>query len=299
MLDNVNSFSFAVSAGFGSAEGELLLIISATATTASRVYRLSKAAVNDAAAGAVGMFEIGAMIDVPPHSRPHTRLATSRMNDYLCAAMPDSSPSRLSWKLIFLLIVLAVLGTGAWIYWRIETAPQRITRDVLRAFREVSGVAPRITVHDRVVFEQTKDALELAVVTRETAVEREMEHEWLGSKKRIRLRGTYVVKAGFDLHEHLAVRIDGRRIRIELPPPKILSVDPRDTEVLAFENGLWNKIEPADLEAELRALPALARKKAVQTGLPGEAVETFQKRLRDQFAPNYEVEFTEPAMPLP
>lgn len=207
--------------------------------------------------------------------------------------------SRLSWKLVFLVVFLAVLGVGGWIYYRIETAPQRITRDVLRAFREVAGVAPQITYHDRVVFEQTKEALELAVVTRETAVEREMEHEWLGSKKRIRLRGTYVVKAGFDLHEHLVVRIDGRRIRVELPPPKILSVDQRDTEVLAFENGLWNRIEPAELEAELRALPALARKKAVQTGLPGEAVETFQKRLRDQFAPGYDVQFGEPARPLP
>lgn len=214
--------------------------------------------------------------------------------------MPSSpSHSRLGWKLVFLLAFLAVLGVGAWIYYRMDTWPQRTTREVLRAFREVAGVAPQVTVHDRVVFEQTKDALELAVVTRETAVEREMEHEWLGSKKRIRLRGTYVVKAGFDLHEHLAVRIEGRRIRVELPPPKILSIDPRDTEVLAFENGLWNKIEPADLEAELRALPALARKKGVQTGLPGEALETFQKRLRDQFAPNYEIEFAEPAKPLP
>ncbi len=211
----------------------------------------------------------------------------------------DPSPARLSWKLVFLLIFLAALGFGGWIYYRMETWPQRTTREVLRAFREVAGFAPQVTVHDRVVFEQTKEALELAVVTRETAVEREMEHEWLGSKKRIRLRGTYVVKAGFDLHEHFVVRIDGRRIRVELPAPKILSIDPRDTEVLAFENGFWNKIEPADLEAELRALPALARKKAVQSGLPGEAVETFQKRLRDQFAPRYEIEFTEPARPLP
>jgi hypothetical protein len=211
--------------------------------------------------------------------------------------MPEHS--RLSWKLVFLLIVLALLGVGAWIYYRMDTWPQRTTREVLRAFREVAGVAPQIAIHDRVVFEQTKDALELAVVTRETAVEREMEHAWLGSRKRIRLRGTYVVKAGFDLDEHLAVQIDGRRIRVELPPPKILSVDSRDTEVLAFENGFWNKIEPAELEAELRALPELARRKAVQSGLPGEALETFQKRLRDQFAPRYEIQFTETETALP
>lgn len=206
-------------------------------------------------------------------------------------------PSRSSWKIVLLIAFLALLGVGAWIYYRMETWPQRTTRDVLRAFHEVVGSAPKITYHDRVVFEQTKDALELAVVTRETAVERDMEHEWLGSKKRIRLRGTYNVKAGFDLREHLSVRIDGRRLQIELPPPRILSIDPKDTEVMVFENGYWNKIQPAELEAELRALPALARKKAVQAGLPDEALETFRKRLRDQFGSQYQIEFSESSSP--
>jgi len=213
--------------------------------------------------------------------------------------MTTAPPSRLSWKTVLLIAFLAFLGLGAWIYYRLETWPQRTTQDVLRAFREVAGAAPKITYHDRVVFEQTKEALELAVVTRETAVERDMEHEWLGSKKRIRLRGTYNVKAGFDLREHLVVRIESRRLRIELPAPRILSIDPQDTEVLVFENGLWNRIQPAELEAELRALPALARKKAVQAGLPDEAVETFRKRLRDQFGTQYEIEFSEPTPPLP
>jgi len=206
---------------------------------------------------------------------------------------------RLSWKAVVLIIVLALLGLGAWLYWRIETWPERTTTRVLKAFREVAGLRPKITIHDRVVFEQTKDALELAVVTRETQVEREMEHEFLGSTKRIRLRGTYVVKAGFDLREKFAVQIDGRHIRAELPAPKVLSIDPRDTEVLVLENGLWNKISPADLETELRALPDLARAKAEQTGLPAEAYDTFTKRLREQLTPAYEIEFASSRTPLP
>jgi hypothetical protein len=204
---------------------------------------------------------------------------------------------RLSWKATLLLIVLALLGTAAWLYHRVETWPERTTVRVLKAFREVAGLQPKITIHDRVVFEQTRDALELAVVTRETQVEREIEHTYLGSKKRIRLRGTYVVKAGFDLQERFAVQIAGRRIRAELPAPKILSTDPRDTEVLALENGLWNKISPADLESELRALPALARAKAEQTGLPAEALATFTKRLREQLTPAYEIDFAGPELP--
>src|SRR4029453_8619332 len=203
----------------------------------------------------------------------------------------------ISWKLVLLVISLVVIGTGAWIFYRIETWPERTSQRVLKAFREVAQIQPKITIHDRVVFEQTKDALELAVVTRETQVEREMEHEWFGSKKRIRLRGTFIVKAGFDLREQFAVQIDGRRIRAQLPPPKILSIDPKETEVLALENGLWNKINPKELEGELQALPELARSKAVQTGLPNEALETFVKRVREQLAPAYELEFPHDSEP--
>jgi hypothetical protein len=206
--------------------------------------------------------------------------------------IPSPPPRRgISWKFVVLVILLAVIGTGAWIFNRIETWPERTSQRVLKAFREVGQIQPKITIHDRVVFEQTKDALELAVVTRETQVEREMEHEWFGSKKRIRLRGTFNVKAGFDLREQFAVQIDGRKIRAKLPPPKILSIDPKETEVLALENGLWNKINPKELEVELQALPELARSKAVQTGLPNEALETFIKRVREQLAPAYELEF--------
>lgn len=205
--------------------------------------------------------------------------------------------SGISWKLVLLVIVLVVIGTGAWIFYRIETWPERTSQRVLKAFREVAQIQPKITIHDRVVFEQTKDALELAVVTRETQVEREMEHEWFGSRKRIRLRGTFNVKAGFDLREQFAVQIEGRHIRAQLPPPKILSIDAKETEVLLLENGLWNKINPKDLEVELQALPELARRKATQTGLPNEAAETFTKRMREKLAPAYEVEFVEESKP--
>ena len=61
-----------------------------------------------------------------------------------------------------------------------------------------------------------------------------MSHEWLGSTKRIRLSGTYEVKAGFDLREHLLVRIDGHYGRPEaiktyrvsqLPPLRDVAVN--------------------------------------------------------------------------
>ena len=198
--------------------------------------------------------------------------------------------ARLSWKAVLVLIVAIVAGVGAWIFYRIETWPERTAARVSQAFAELGHLQPKITIRDRVFFEQTKSVLELAVVSRETQVEREFEHEWLGSTKRMRLRGTYLVRAGFDLTQPFSVKVDGRGIQTILPPPRILSVDSKDIEVTVFENGLWNKISPAELENELRALPLLARQKAGEAGLQKEAFDAFAARVRDKFAPDYQVE---------
>ena len=198
--------------------------------------------------------------------------------------------SRFGWKATLIVIVAIIAGVSAWIFYRIETWPERTATRVSRAFAELGHLQPKITIRDRVFFEQTKSVLELVVVSRETQVEREMEHEWLGSKKRMRLRGTYQVRAGFDLTQPFSVRVEGSRIATTLPPPRILSVDSRDIEVTVFENGLWNKISPAELEGELRALPLLARQKAGEAGLQKEAFDAFAARVRDKFAPDYQVE---------
>lgn len=202
----------------------------------------------------------------------------------------DRQPSRFSWKQALVLTVAIIAAVIAWIFHRIETWPERTATRVSKAFAELGHLQPRITVRDHVFFEQTKSVLELAVVSRETQVEREMEHEWLGSKKRMRLRGTYQVRAGFDLTQPFSVRVEGARIDTKLPPPRILSVDSKDIEVTVFENGLWNKISPAELEGELRALPLLARQKAGEAGLQKEAFEAFSARIRDKFAPEYQVD---------
>ena len=198
--------------------------------------------------------------------------------------------ARLSWKAVLVLIVAIVAGVGAWIFYRIETWPERTATRVSKAFAELGHLQPKITIRDRVFFEQTKSVLELAVVSRETQVEREFEHEWLGSTKRMRLRGIYQIRAGFDLTQPFSVKVNGRGIQTILPPPRILSVDSKDIEVTVFENGLWNKISPAELENELRALPLLARQKAGEAGLQKDAFDAFAARVRDKFAPDYQIE---------
>ncbi|MHA3775682.1 DUF4230 domain-containing protein [Verrucomicrobiota bacterium sgz303538] len=198
--------------------------------------------------------------------------------------------SRMGCAAAMALAILIVALLGGYVFYRLESWPMRTARELREAFGEVAQVQPKITVNNRVVFEQTASVLELAVVSRPTQVEREMEHEWLGSKKHIKLRGTYQVRAGFDLTKPFSVKLEDNKMIVEIPPPRILSVDQVDAEVLALDNGYWNKIQPQDLETELRALPLLARQKATETGLQREALEALTKRLKERFSPQYDVE---------
>jgi hypothetical protein len=190
------------------------------------------------------------------------------------------------------LVALAILTLlAAFLFYRMEMWPRKTAQALRDAIAEITQVKPQVTVNNRVFFEQTAPVLELAVVSRPTQVERELQHEWLGSTKRIKLRGTYEVRAGFDLTKPFTVRLeDNKRLIVEVPPPRILSVDQKDAEVLAMDSGLWNKIKAADLEGELNSLPLLARKKATETGLQKEALESLKKQIVERFGSQYEVE---------
>jgi hypothetical protein len=171
---------------------------------------------------------------------------------------------------------------------------ERLGREAREAFVELAHLQPRVTVNNRVYLEQTTTAAELSVVARQMAVEHEMMHSWAGSTKRIKLHGTYLVKAGFDLRKKFAVNIQPNEIVIELPHTQILSVEQQQIEVQAFENGFWNRISPDDIQAELAVLPQLARTRAV--ALPAEAEQTFTRELKEKFHPLQPVRAIFPAL---
>ena len=150
-----------------------------------------------------------------------------------------------------------------------------------------------MTVNNRVYLEQTTTVAELAVLARQIEVEHEMVHTWAGSSKRIKLHGTYLVKAGFDLRKKFAVNVRPDEILIELPHAQILSVEQQELEVLTLENGLWNRISPDDIQTQIAALPAQARQKAAT--LPAEAEQMFTRQLLEKFRPEEPVRAIFPA----
>ena len=172
--------------------------------------------------------------------------------------------------------------------WPARTATQgtaeleRLGKDVRSAFIDIAHLQPRITINNRVYIEQTTPVSELVVLSRRIEVEHEFLHTWMGSSKRVKLHGTFTVKAGFDLQQKLAVDVQPDQIVIQLPHAQILDVAQDQVDVLAFENGFWNRISGSDVQNELSTLPQLARQKAAETGLPAEAERALQQQLDER-----------------
>ena len=208
----------------------------------------------------------------------------------------SAESGKFSWPIAFTLLGLIVALLIGFIFYRSETWPMRTTHQsvdeaeriaghIKNAFVEIAHLQPRITINDRVYMEQTKPVSELAIVSRRIEVEHEFLHTWVGSSKRVKLHGTFVAKAGFDLQQDFSIDIRPKEIIIQLPHAQILGVDQEQVDVLAFENGLWNRISGQDLQDELSMLPQLARKRAAEVGMPAEAERTLQRQLEERIHP--------------
>jgi hypothetical protein len=210
----------------------------------------------------------------------------------LLASMPSrfATSARFSWPVALTMVALIIAAVAVVIFLRLESWPARtasqgtaefehLGRDLRSAFVDIAHLQPRITINNRVYLEQTTPTSELAIVSRRVEVEHEFQNTWAGSSKRVKVHGTFAVKAGFDLRQDLSVDIRPDEIVVQLPHAQILGVEQEQLEVLAFENGFWNRISATDVQSELAALPQLARRKAEESALPAEAERTLQQQL--------------------
>ena len=191
------------------------------------------------------------------------------------------------------LIAVIIAVAAVLIFLRLESWPARTARqstaqlekvgkDLRAAFIDIAHLQPRITINNRVYVEQTTPVSELVVLSRRIEVEHELLHTWVGSSKRVKLHGTFTAKAGFDLRQNLAVDVKPKEIVIQLPHARILGVEENQVDVLAFENGFWNRISGEDVQGELSILPQLAWEKATESGLPAEAERALQQQLDER-----------------
>lgn len=227
---------------------------------------------------------------MPP---PDPRDAATRRRSFGCAK-----------AILGTVLIFAVLA--GFVFYELENLPLRVfgagsdkledwAGKVRGAFAAIAGMQPRVTVNEHVVYEQSSSMLELAVVEREMLVERETEDTWMGSTKRLRVRGTFRVKAGFDLTQPFSAQITGSSptiISVRMPPPRLLSVEQENIEVLTMDNGFWNHMQPAEYAQTVNDLNTDAHLKALRDGMVTEAKKRFAEQLEQKLGPGQRLEIS-------
>jgi len=172
-------------------------------------------------------------------------------------------------------------------------AAKQIGRDI----RDVFKFTPEVAVKNTVVLQQQTDILELATLSQKFRHEYEWTNTWMGSTKKITIRGTLEAKAGFDLNKKFQVLIDGDKAVIRLPAPQILSLESIGDTAFEDEHGVWNWVNEKDRSDAINAFHADAKRYAEQSSfLQSVRVKTEDQLRKIMHLHDKEVkfEYTEP-----
>lgn len=162
--------------------------------------------------------------------------------------------------------------------------PGEIGRALSAALMDRLHASPKVYLRNYVVVEEKKPIAELALVSRVTDVERRVETVLLRSKAQLTLRAAFDVKAGFDFRAaHFDLILDPglKKARLDLSPPKVLSMEMIRYEVLVDRNGWWNRISESEKELAVRSMQADAKLEAIRAGILRDCRQELEKRMSD------------------
>lgn len=154
---------------------------------------------------------------------------------------------------------------------------KRIAKDV----DDVIHFRPKVTQSGTTVVEASKSIAELSTVSKQFEHTFPFEAVWMGSTKRLKIKGDFVAKAGYDLTKPFSIDVseDHTTIRAIMPPAKLNSVEQTKYYILEDSNGLWNKITSDDRQNALNRLLADAKKSLDSTSLLADADAALMSQL--------------------
>jgi len=160
---------------------------------------------------------------------------------------------------------------------------QGVREGITEIFVDLLHVRPEVREGTKVTWEQTAARTEIVVAEKKIRVEYDWEHQWMGSRKTIRLGQEYLVKAGFDLEKPFWVEMGpgpGEATAC-LPPAEILAVSPVGSPSYVDDDGWWNKVTDADRAAAMAKLADEAKLQAKRSGILRQAEEMTGSRLTE------------------
>jgi hypothetical protein len=190
--------------------------------------------------------------------------------------------------LAFLLILFGLTAWLVFVYFPNKTLS--IAKELAETVKNTLGMTPQVTINQKIIYKRTSEILELAMIEQDFDVEHETSHTWLGSEKRISLRGTYRAKIGFDLQKGFNIEVNRGRlfrpgqITLQLPRAEILSVEPLEVQK-SKSSGLINWVTNKDIENAVRQLAELAQDKASKLDMLDDAEKRIENRLNEALLP--------------
>lgn len=189
-------------------------------------------------------------------------------------------------KLILIIILLITLSITAYVI--VVVIPSRLAersyegaKQIGRDISEAFQFTPEITVNNTVVLQQQTPILELATLSQKFQHQYEWTNTWLGSTKKINIRGSFDAKAGFDLNKKFSIQINDEKAIVMLPMPKLLSVESLSDIKFEDENGVWNWVDMEDRTKAINAFTTDARRYAMQAQFVSEAQQSMEKKLTE------------------
>lgn len=192
-------------------------------------------------------------------------------------------------KLLLLIILLLTAGCVAYLLFVI--IPARIAQNTYEGakqigedIRNVFNVTPQISVNNRVVIKEQLPVFELATLSQQFDHEYTWTNTWLNSTKKIKIKGSFLAKVGFDLHQSFTINIDGEEARVTLPPPELLSLTPENDITFEDENGIWNWVDTEDRTSAINDFNRDAKNYAASAPWIQNAKGEIEKRLTEIFS---------------
>ncbi len=178
-------------------------------------------------------------------------------------------------------LALAALGSygGAYLIHR----PEAMARALSQALQEKLGLTPAVRIHNWVVVEEKKPIAELALVSRDTEVGHRIESVVLKSRSEFDVRSAFRVKAGFDLRApEFSLLLDPmlKEAWLDLPAPKVLSLEMIHYEVIADRNGWWNRVTEDEKALAMRSMQADAKLEAIRAGILDECRQRLDAEMQ-------------------
>lgn len=200
-------------------------------------------------------------------------------------------------KIVLYIILLVTFAIAAYVVLVIipTRLAERSYEGAKKLGRDISAalnVTPEITVNNTVVIQQQTPVFELATLSQSFQHQYQWTNTWLGSTKQIKITGTFVAKAGFDLDKRFAIEMNQKKAVVILPQPRILSLEPQGDTKFEDENGVWNWVNMDDRSKAINAFQSDARKYSEDADFVAQAKTEVEKKLTP-ILKNYaeEVEF--------